>query len=133
MNDQPRSQLRTLVKQEGVDIWKDARRCRGLINDYCGEFRREINLLIAANDEHVPAALTAASIPANILLPTLANRLQESRAITSEAAIWAVESWALALGIVTDEEVKRLVSEREPGRSAKRARAPATGGGAPTH
>jgi len=41
-----------------------------------------------------------------LLLTRLEKRLEEQTAMTAEAARWAVESWALALKITTDAEIK---------------------------
>jgi hypothetical protein len=44
---------------------------------------------------------TSASVPQSILLARLHKRLEEELAMTAEAAHWAVETWALALGVIT--------------------------------
>jgi hypothetical protein len=54
-------------------------------------------------------------MPRELLLKRLARRLEEHLAMTEEAALWAVDSWALALGVVTDAEVReRERKSREP-------------------
>ncbi|HKQ52121.1 MAG TPA: hypothetical protein VJT74_07120 [Pyrinomonadaceae bacterium] len=113
MNDAPRQTLRELVARHGPDLCSDARRCEGLLRDLCGEHRREINLLVSALEERVPLDLLAArgSVPHGLLLTRLSKRLEDQLAVTEQAARWAVESWALALGVVTDAEVEER--ERE--------------------
>jgi hypothetical protein len=109
MNKQPRQVLRQVLAKYGKDICSDAARCRGLLNDLCGPYRREINVLTIAIENHVPLDLLAAakSVPAEMLLTRLEKRLQDQTGLTSEAARWAVESWALALGIATDLEIEQ--------------------------
>ena len=111
MNNAPRKTLRELVARDGPGLCSDVRRCEGLLRDLCGEHRREVNMLVNALKERVPLDLLAAqgSMPHGLLLTRLAKRLEEHLAVTEEAARWAVDSWALALGVVTDAEV----AERE--------------------
>src|SRR5918993_2341397 len=108
MSDVPRQTLRDLVARHGPGLCSDARRCEGLVRDLCGAHRREINILISALKERVPLDLLAAqnSMPRGLLLSRLSKRLEDQLALTGEAARWAVDSWALALGVVTDAELE---------------------------
>lgn len=108
MNDFPRQALRRIVAKYGKEICSDARRCENLLNDLSGSHRREINVLVTAVEEHVPLDLLAAnrSMPLELLLTRLENRLAEQTALTAEAARWAVESWALALALATEDEMQ---------------------------
>src|SRR3712207_659269 len=124
MNEAPRRTLRELIARHGPGLCSDARRCEGLLRDLCGAHRREINILVNALKERVPLDLLAAkgSIPRGLLLTRLARRLEEQLALTEEAARWAVDSWALALGVVTDAEL--LEGETERARPAPHVNAP---------
>jgi hypothetical protein len=64
--------------------------------------------LINALEERIPLDLLAAanSMPHELLLTRLEKRLEEQTGLTAEAARWAVESWALALDVVTDTEIE---------------------------
>jgi hypothetical protein len=108
MNSFPRQMLRQILAKYGKDICSNARRCEGLLNDLCGSHRREINVLINALEERIPLDLLAAanSVPQELLLTRLERRLEEQTGLTTEAARWAVESWALALGAATDTEIE---------------------------
>ncbi|MBA3321712.1 MAG: hypothetical protein H0T45_09760, partial [Pyrinomonadaceae bacterium] len=119
MNDVPRQTLRELIDKYGPDLCSDAGRCGGLLRDLCGAHRREINILIGALKERVPLDLLAArsAMPRALLLSQLAKRLEDQLAFTEEAARWAVDSWALALGVVTDADVEKR--ERERAESAR--------------
>ncbi|HEV2859942.1 MAG TPA: hypothetical protein VGX48_02970 [Pyrinomonadaceae bacterium] len=116
--DVPRRTLRELIARHGTGLCSDARRCEGLLRDLCGEHRREINILMGALEERVPLDLLAGkgSMPLGLLLSRLSKRLEEQLALTTEAARWAVDSWALALGVVTDAEL----SEREQAEAEER-------------
>lgn len=108
MNELPRQILRQILAKHGKEICSDARRCENLLRDLCGSYRREINVLINALEDRVPLDLLAAnrSMPLEVLLARLEKRLEEQTALTPEAARWAVESWALALNLVTETEIR---------------------------
>ena len=120
MNDAPRLTLRELIARHGPGLCSDARRCEGLLRDLSGEYRREINILVGALRERVPLDLMAGrnSVPQGLLLARLAKRLEEHLALTGEASRWAVDSWALALGVVTEAELREI----EGGRAEAAAR-----------
>jgi hypothetical protein len=114
MNNEPRQALREIVAKFGTDICSDSRRCEGLLKDKSGAHRREISILINALDERVPLDLLAGgnSLPRELLLKRLAKRLEDNLALTENAAVWAVESWALALNLITEPEVAERENER---------------------
>lgn len=108
MNDVAGQMLRRIIAKNGRDVGGDARRCENLLNDLCGSYRREINVLVNAVEERVPLDLLASSrtVPRELLLTGLEKRLENQTGLTAEAARWAVETWALALGSATDAEIE---------------------------
>ena len=108
MNDQPRQKLREIIARHGQAVVDDARRCEGLLRDYSAVHRREVSVLLSALEEHVPQDLLAAGAvtPREVLLKRLARRLSDYRALSEQAAAWSVNSWALALGLISDDELK---------------------------
>jgi len=107
MNNSPRQTLRQIIAKYGNDVCGDARRCEALLKDLCGEYRREINVLVNALEERVPLDLLAAgkTMPRELLLNRLAKRLEDNLGLTTQASDWAVNSWAFALGLLTEAEV----------------------------
>ena len=107
MNATPRRRLRELLGQHGIELVSDARRTKGLLLDLCTDQKLEVSLLCAAQEERVTADLLKmpAGPPKPFFLDQLARRLQQRRGLTPEAARWAVDSWALALGIVSSAEL----------------------------
>ena len=101
MDDFPRQKLREIIALYGRTIIEDRRRLEALLADLCGEHKREINVLIGALKERVPDDLLNASaqVPLPVLLIQLSRRLQDNLGLTDEAARWAIESWAIALGV----------------------------------
>jgi hypothetical protein len=102
MHDEPRQKLRKLIIEYGRSLCDDPRRCEALLKDYCGQYKREIFVLVGALRNRVADDLLKASsgVPQSILLARLNKQLEEELAMTPEAAHWAVESWALALGVI---------------------------------
>ncbi len=102
MDDIPRRTLKQIVDQFGHDVCDDARRCEALLRDFCGEYRREIFVLISALQHGVVSDLRTmtAQLPFSVVLPRLAAELHETTALSESAARWAVQAWAEALGLV---------------------------------
>lgn len=100
MDNFPRQKLCEIITQYGKTIYEDRQRLENLLCDMCGEYRREINVLISALKERVPEDLLSApeGVPLSVLLVQLSRRLQDNLGVTDEAARWAVESWAVCLG-----------------------------------
>jgi WD40 repeat protein len=102
VNDLPRQKLCQIIAQYGPALTDDARRTEALLRDFCGEYKREIFVLVSALRGQVAADLLTSqtSVPREVLLAQLTRRLQENLALAEDAARWAVESWALALGVI---------------------------------
>ncbi|MCA1626759.1 MAG: hypothetical protein LC742_02175 [Acidobacteria bacterium] len=106
MNDLPRHTLSRIIAEHGRGICDAPKRIEALLRDLCGAYRREINIIIGALEERVAVDLIAAgnSVPRDVLLARLAARLRDNLAYTPEAARWGVETWAVALGILSKAE-----------------------------
>lgn len=103
MNDLPRQKLQELISQYGRSLCDDPRRCEVMLKDLCPpECKREITLLISALCENVPAELIkqTATLPIEAIAPQLTKRLYDHVGMAEEFSYWAVESWALALGLI---------------------------------
>ena len=102
MNDEPREKLCELIVEYGRSLCNDPRRCEALLKDYCGQYKREIFVLITALKNRVADDLlkTSAGVPHVLLLARLMKRLEDELGLAETAAQWAVESWALALGVI---------------------------------
>lgn len=126
MNDLPRQTLSRIILEHGRGICETPKRVEALLRDLCGAHRREINILVGAQEERVAADLLAAgrTVPRDVLLARLAARLRDNLAYTPEAARWGVETWALALGIISEAELReraRLEATESAPRDAPRA------------
>jgi uncharacterized protein YraI len=106
MNEQPRRTLKRLISQYGQELVQDPRRTEAFLNDLCGQFRREIFVLVNAQRQRVPVELlnTPRWMPRHAVRARLISQLQEKLAITEDAAIWAVDAWAYALDLADQPE-----------------------------
>jgi hypothetical protein len=124
MNNLPRQKLVEIVRRHGREIITEPRRCEGLMRDNFPGHRREISVLTAALEERVPSDLLASNesrLPLGVLLARLAARLHDDVAMEESAARWTVHTWALALDIITPDELDTLerAGEQELATKAK--------------
>jgi formylglycine-generating enzyme required for sulfatase activity len=102
MHNEPREKLRELIVEYGRSLCDDPRRCEALLKDYCGQYKREIFVLISALKNRVADDLlkAPAGVPQVSLFARLIKRLEDELGLAETAAKWAVESWALALCVI---------------------------------
>ncbi len=114
MNDLPRRKLRELVERDGGLIAENPHRSESLLRDYCGEFRREISVLVMALEEHAVADMLSApkGLPGKVLFARLVQRLCDNLALSESAARWSIESWALAFGLISENELSNDETEQ---------------------
>ena len=115
MNDEPRQKLRELLSEYGRSLCNDPNRCEALLKDYCGTHKREIFVLVSALRKKVTDDLlkSSAEVPQELLLARLRKRLEVELAMTDEAAHWAVDSWALALGYILEKQQVQQTSNED--------------------
>jgi hypothetical protein len=125
MNDLPREQLKYIIGQYGRSLAEDPKRCEALLRDFCGQYRKEINVLVSAIKESVPTDLSNSQhrVPSTLLLAQLTKRLEDYLAIDRAAARWAVESWAIALGLISEKD-NMLVEESVNSQSQRQESSP---------
>src|SRR4051812_33627795 len=99
MNNLAREKLCEILTTGDHSLCDDARRVRALLNDHCPILKREIHVLVSAMEQRVVSELRAPwSGPWEMVATRLTARLEDECALAQEAARWAVESWAIALG-----------------------------------
>lgn len=116
LDNHPRHQLRFIIEKYGRSIIDDPRRCRGMLKDLTPKHQRETNLLMLALDQKLVAEIIQPThTPLLIHLDILAQRLHNNIGIQKEFAIWAIESWALALDVIQQPSVQETIKpEPEP-------------------
>ncbi len=107
----PRTQLCLMLKQYGLSIMAEPKRCKSLLSDLAPQHRLETFLLITALEQKIAEELLKPStlIPIGIQLERLAQSLRDAVGIEEEYAYWAVESWALALNVIQQPTVKQSI------------------------
>jgi hypothetical protein len=109
-SDRSREELARIVSLYGREIASDPRRCEGLLRDTCASCDREIFILASVQKKRIPAELIALSpsVPGELLVRRLAERVVKELGFAPDHALWAVVSWALALQVMTPGEAKSL-------------------------
>ncbi len=124
MKNQPRRVLKELIERYGVELAADPRRTEALLNDLCGQYRREIFVLVNAQRQNVPAELLAAPawMPRSAVWERLSRRLQDKLALAEDAADWAVQTWADALNLAgAPAGFRSRLARRQTGRQSARS------------
>jgi hypothetical protein len=100
--------LKELVARD-PDLCTDWPRLEGMLRDYVGQHRREINALVIAAREGIPEALLAASRSQvdSIVFERLAQRLHQDAGIDRNLAEWAVSCWLVVISPAAAPMVQR--------------------------
>ena len=126
MNNEAARILTSLVARFGTSIALDPLRCEGLLRDTCPQCNREIFVLANAVRQQVPADLLTPrhSLPMALFRQFLIKRLQDELAFSDEAALWAVDTWAGALGLNNGSEKPEPAEDGGPDMSGYTAHVP---------
>jgi len=99
MNDAVLETLKKLVTRNAA-LYRDLLRLEGFLRDYAAEHKREVNVLVTAAREGVPAELLKVSgseVP-SMVVDRLVRRLYDHAGMDQALARWAVAGWAAAFG-----------------------------------
>jgi hypothetical protein len=115
MNNAPRQQLVKLITKYGNALCEDPVRCEELLKETCGGYPREVSVLVDALKEQVPIELLSSSnnLPRRTLQARLIKNLEETLYLKKEVAKWAVESWAIALGLLETPTVLQFYTPED--------------------
>jgi hypothetical protein len=116
MNELANQTLSEVVARYGRSACEDPRRFRALLADLWPGRKREVNILVTALEQKIAADLlnSSAGQPWEVMSGRLVRRLMEEVAMAEDAAIWAVESWALAMGRVDARAVQPVLAVPVP-------------------
>lgn len=112
--------LSQIILDQGISIIHEPRRVKGLLNDYCqGNYKREINILIILQDENVPQELirNKDEIPYDISSLNIRKKILLLHAFDEIFLQWAIDSWGIALNLISDKEATKL-DKIQPGDSS---------------
>lgn len=116
MNNLPRTKIQELMVQSGRPLLDNPSRLEGILNDTCGHCKTEIFLLVSALKEQVPQALLNSKngMPMQFILSQQVDKLHLNRGFQRTAAQWAVESWAMALGLIANNPAQDKLPASSP-------------------
>ena len=113
----PRHILQSIISENDISILENPREFRAFffrLSD--GEYKKELNGLIQSLEEKIPTKMKihGTNVPYEILAPGYYKCLQEKYGLTRELAIWTIDSWAFAFGLLNDNIVEAApVNQRE--------------------
>ncbi|NLI08011.1 MAG: formylglycine-generating enzyme family protein [Thermotogaceae bacterium] len=118
VGDDVRKTLITVVKEKGSRVFDKPRELETLLNDLCHNKKRELSAIFPAIREKFSEKLLEACKlkKIDLVIEDLSNILCKDHALSSEAALWAVESVAIALGLTSEKELEEIYSSRDSGR-----------------
>ena len=99
MHPHPRRILRQLLSNHGAVLLDQPSRVDAFLADLCRPHHRERFLLVRALLERIPKELQKQTPNSKAFELRLSRRLQRKYNLSAEAALWAVESWSIALDI----------------------------------
>lgn len=108
MHDLPRQKLHELIRRFGASLAEEPSRCKGMLKDLCGEYRKEVSGLLIALEEGIPAELLRSTVSVAIARGRCIRKLRDNRGLAMPVAIWAVDSWALSLNILTQVQIDSM-------------------------
>ncbi len=116
MHNAPRRQLFELIAEYGFSLCDNPRRCEALLKDYCGQYKREIAVLVAVMDEQIPYKIInfQKNMPTHILKMRLIKEAYENLGIASDFAEWAIDSWELALADIKNSQKNIEAKKGDP-------------------
>src|SRR5438128_920524 len=113
MNDAIQNQLRDLIARQGQALCLSAEKCKAALTELCGQHPAEQYVLSSIVElgllQRILDLKRAGDWPE--LDREMTARLQEERALQAEAARWGLETWALALGKIREEQMSSRMSE----------------------
>lgn len=95
--------LRELAGQHNLILWNAPDRYHQGLTAACPDRHREIQLIVSAIDCEIVSEMRRLGRTAiiSLLLPKLSRWLTRQSGIHIDEAVWAVNSWAMALGIIS--------------------------------
>ncbi len=103
MEDEAQNRLKKMITRYGQSVVEDEQRCKNIMGDYFGnEHRPEIKALTTVLNEQVVKAIMTPphGFPIEVWLLSQKQKVMDECGLREEVAMWAVESWALALGVI---------------------------------
>ena len=114
MNDIARQKLKELISRFGTSLATDRMRCLGMMRDMCREQKKEISGIMTALEEGIPTAIMKPDFSIEITRKLLILKLENDRGLAKEVAEWSVDTWAIALGVLTESQLPPDTTAPQP-------------------
>ena len=114
MTNLVREQLIRIVEKHGKDILGEPKRVEGLLKDFCPEEPRGMIFAITQSlKEGIARELIDSSKrkTVRIEMSRLTKKIQDNLGLKEDISIWAVESIAMALGIISEKKAIEVSKE----------------------
>ena len=112
MNNEVAKYLKELIRKYGTSLCNDPKRCRALLLDYCGGYKKEVNVLLMALNYGAPSVLLSShDFPIKIVYKRLSKEMSNELGMTVGVSYWSIETWGYALGL--DSEETDLYSKKQ--------------------
>src|SRR5579859_2880357 len=107
MDDRARQPFCELLATHGPGVWEDRDGFRALLQQALPLHQNERGAILTALEHGVTRELTEppSGLPWNAASIPIVARVS-GKGLSEDAARWAVDSWALALGRVTQDEIR---------------------------
>ena len=103
-----RQKLYEIIEIYGKSIYYEDKKLEGLLKDFCGEYKKEINLIMLAVRSKI--ALEMLDFNSNghieIILPQLTKRLADDYSINQNSAKWVIDSVSISLKLIKMDDLK---------------------------
>lgn len=109
MTESVRKALCELLWAHGQRLHEDPRRLRMLLTAECPGEETAINWVVAAAEERLPERMLEEG---GLQRKSMVTRLRTRRRLTDEAALWTVETWALAFGLISAKELTPVSTQQ---------------------
>ena len=113
MNNYVRQKLCEIIKIKGPSVYNEEKKIEGLLKDYCGEHKKEINIIIIAIKSGIVSEIISSKDNKHIelLIPNFIKTMIEEYSLNENAAKWVIETICISLNIIDKVESKDKIIE----------------------
>jgi Uncharacterized protein conserved in bacteria len=108
MDEQARRKIVEVVRIHSARALGDSNFCRGVVKDYCFAYKREQSALLAVVSQGGIVILLDGQMELIARKNRIITKMCSETALDKEAVIWAVDTWALALGVADRDRVLEI-------------------------
>jgi len=109
-----REVLIQIVEEKGREVFSRSDELERLLTDLCHDKKRELSAIFPAIRAGLSKELCEACElkPIDLAIENVSDILLKEHALSSEAALWAIDSIAIAIGLTNEEELGEIRSRR---------------------